>query len=428
MKYFFTQLNLFYMGIAFSMLVHVNVIHAANSMSCNWQLIASRANTDSPLLQSESSTVSALSALETEAISGYLPRLDLVGVKGDSNTSILNSNSKKRLEEYGFEAGISLFEGFATQATLRKRRVEKEAAIKERDLRSIDLRYELRRAFFRKIVLQERTRFADDLVKRQEETLRLLTLKYKSGREPKWSVDKAKSDLAEARLKLTELSTLQDLSIQEISTLVGAKLDCSMDSLELDTPLMRQVLKKESLQDHSLNVKRRLQIEAAAQEVRVAESDFYPKLELGYAFKKQANENVPDPVSVSSWALNVKFNIFDGLGKNKRVEAARAKLLSYELLEKAKELELDFAQEKAFQLFQIRRNVLPVKEESYRAAQNRVETVSKQYSLGLKTFIDWEQAQAKLIEAELGLVDARAEALQALADLEKAQGIGLGNL
>lgn len=56
------------------------------------------------------------------------------------------------------------------------------------------------------------------------------------------------------------------------------------------------------------------------------------------------------------------------------------------------------------------------------AAEARVKTVSTQYRSGLKSYLDWEQAEAQLNESEQSEITALASALEALANYEKSIG------
>lgn len=394
--------------------------------ACSWEELSQIALNDSGRLGGAEEQVKARDELRKEAFAGHLPQIDLVAKKGDSNTSILNTNSSKEVEEYGFEAGLSLFEGFAVSATIARRRAEKNIAEAERDLSSVELRYELRRAYFRNLILQERVEFAEELFNRRKETLRLMKIKYKSGREPKWGVEKAESDLAQIEFQLAEQRELLEMSQAEIRALIGGKkISCLKVPGKIDEIIVEAKVIDFSLQKHPKNEELRSRIEAAGEEERQAESDYYPKVNAFYSYKKQGNETVPDPVSVSTWALTVNFNIFDGLGKKRRVEAARAKKLGLELRQSAELLELETKELQAEKRFKRKQQGLPVMQNVYQSAKRRLDTVSKQYSLGRKSFIDWEQAQVKLADAELDLVAHKADTLQALADWERASGMRL---
>lgn len=393
--------------------------------TCDWSKIAAQASSDSPILKSGTSEVNAQEALRLEAMAPHFPQIDLVARKGDSNTSVLNTSSRKEVEEYGFEINWALFEGFATQARIAKRKAEKLRAEASKNISSVELRYELRRAYFRNLVLQERITFTRNFLSRQKESLRLMEVKYRSGREPKWGVDKAKADLRLVQHQLDRYLDLLDLSRGELTALVGGNLKCAQVDGAIATILANFEFRSLDAKTHPEFKEYQYRMDAANEEARMARSDYFPKLYAHYSYKKQGNDTIPDPVSVSSWAFSLKFNIFDGLGKSRRIEAAQAKYLALELRQSSERLKLEIEAKKAIKEFKRLNEAVPLYEAVYRSAKKRVETVSKQYGLGLKKFIDWEQAQSKLADAEVDFVAAKAEALQALAEFERAYGLRL---
>jgi outer membrane protein TolC len=68
---------------------------------------------------------------------------------------------------------------------------------------------------------------------------------------------------------------------------------------------------------------------------------------------------------------------------------------------------------------------LPSATSQREAAEERVRTVSAQYRSGLKTYLEWEQAEALLIDYEQAEMSALNNALNALAEYERAAGITL---
>jgi outer membrane protein TolC len=69
-----------------------------------------------------------------------------------------------------------------------------------------------------------------------------------------------------------------------------------------------------------------------------------------------------------------------------------------------------------------------VRETLFEAAKLQAEIARRQYSLGLVTFLDWDQTENALIDAERSLLASRRDAVLALATWERARGQRLSDL
>ncbi len=364
------------------------------------------------------------------AYSGFLPRLSLNADRSRSRTEVASVESRKTDLQFGATASLNLFSGFGTMATLaRAKAVENESGASF-DSASANLRRDLRVAYFNIFQLQERIRLNERALKREQQNQRLVELKYNAGSEARWNVKKKKAELDRAVYNL-ENSRAQLASARE--TLAGLlQLEAlpngivpAPDEAQLRVPA---ALPEKVIEAHPEVRRSRFAEERTLQDITIARSALYPSLDL--SFSRSFSESKPDGSvrsrsNSNTFAITADWNLFNGASDYYKIQQANlgqeASVLATsglyrELLANYRNRSSSYTQAAA---------LLPVSRALREAAEERSRTVSEQYRAGLKTYLDWEQAESQLLDAEQAEIKALGESLVAFAELEQALGLSL---
>lgn len=355
----------------------------------------------------------------------FLPDVTLNASRTRRVDELGTTENKDRRAGYGITASWNLFAGFATVAETRRARASYEGAQADRDLTSSDLRRDLRRAFFDVAYQQDRIALYERILKRLEQNYRLISLKYENGTEARWNVQKNEADRARAEFNLLNARNGLRTSRDRLAQLLF--LDALPAEDVAPTPVEEIQLalgEPETLvQNHPAIRKAGAEAEVADRARTTARASFLPSLDLVYS-RTTERPLINDRVRANSnaVALNANWNIFNGLTDFYKVQQANLRQEAAELDRVGTNRRVLTEIRTAFLNFDTSRASVPSLRALREAAEERVRTVSAQYRAGLKTYLEWDEAQRSLTEAQENEVNAIHDALLSLAEAERAAG------
>lgn len=391
----------------------------------DWEEVRNAAEARNPgLLGAEKSWQSARSAKKA-TYGGFLPTVSLSARRTKTVTEIstLESTSKTRL--YSVAASWNLFNGFATVATVQRASAQEEESLATRDVTSVELRYQLRKAFFAVYIQQEQIKLYEKMLKRQQQNEKLVSLKHESGTEARWNVLKAKAERERAEYNLESAKAELLLARDSMAQLLNLEaLPQKPVAIPPTSTLLASAATPGALENHPSLRRSRYGAEKIGRDITLARSAFLPSLDLAYSRSRETSELGARPRTDSNtFAIVAQWQIFNGLSDFHKVQQANLAYEAAELEREKVERELRTSVLSAGTNLKIASAGLPSATSLREAAEERVRTVSAQYRSGLKTYLDWEQAEAQLIDYERAEMSALNSALNALAEYERAAGI-----
>lgn len=365
------------------------------------------------------------------AYGSFLPTVSLNADRTRSRTE-LNSVSETRKTDlrYGATAALNLFNGFGTIAALKKARAGDEEATASYEVTSAALRRDLRVAYFNIYQLQERIRLNERALKREQQNVKLLELKYNSGSEARWNLRKKKAELERAVFTLNN-SKSQLVSARE--TLASLLQLDSLPPRSVPPPdarlLQATALAREpAVESHPELRRSRFAGERLEQDITIARSSLFPSLGLSYTrswLESNPDGSARSRTNSTSFVISADWNIFNGATDFYKIQQANLSSEAATLATSGLERQLRANILTRSATYRQAAGLLPVSRALREAAEERERTVSEQYRAGLKTYLDWEQAESQLLEAEQAEIKALGESLVAFADLEQAMGLSL---
>lgn len=359
------------------------------------------------------------------AYGAFLPSLTLSARKNKSVAEAYGIESQTKAHSYSATATLNLFQGFASLANVQKSTAAERQAESSARLASINARYQLRIAYADLYIQQERVKIFEKSLKRQIQNERLVSIKYESGTEAKWNTLKTKAERDRAEYNLNAAKKSLESAREKLLSLLRLEQLPGSESLEpvpdLKTP--EASYSNEKFSEHPEYLEAKYSVDKLAKDITIARSAFLPSVDLNYSKSREFNElGAKARTDTWAWSVVAQWNIFQGFSDYHQWQQARMSHFSarenferierelvYKISSSRKDLEMAIAR-------------LPTTRALREAAEARVKTVSAQYRSGLKSYLDWEQAEAQLNESEQSEISSLASALEALANYEKSIG------
>ncbi len=391
----------------------------------SWEEVKGISQTRDLGIQSAEFSQRASTYAKRKSYSAFLPSLTVSARKNKSVAEAYGIESQSKSHTYSATATLNLFNGFGSVANIQKTTAAERQAESQKAAASVNARYELRLAYTDLFIQQERVRVFEKTLRRQQQNERLVSIKYDSGTEAKWNVLKTKAERERAEYNLESAKTSLAIAKEKLQTLLNLpqlpSADAQSPLSELQTP--GQIDEERVLANHPLYLDEKFGVAKTEKDIAVARSAFLPSIDLNYSKSREFNElGAKARTDNWSWSVVAQWNIFNGFSDFHQWQQVRmAHYASRENYEKTKSSLLQEIRSSQREL-QLAISRLPSTRSIREAAEARGKTVSAQYRSGLKSYLDWEQAEAQLNESEQTELSALANAFQSLANYEKSIG------
>jgi outer membrane protein TolC len=403
--------------------------HSAKSLS--WSEMRTMALENNPSLQSTKSTIDASAAELKSTYGSFLPALTATSTRAQTtsttNTAVGDIEAKKNTDQLALSASINVFNGFASLNATRRAEVLKKQADISLKIQSSSVRGELRQAYFNLYIQQERARLFEKIVKREEQNLKLMSIKYEAGTEARWNLHKTKADHDLAKFNLSSTAAGLRAAKEDIRRLLslGEASDFEIEAPQEDLLWLSKISEEDLIKSSPRLEKLRLDIERYEKDKRIAQAAFLPSVDLAFTKARDHLDDGTGNAMSDTWSIKATWNIFDGFTDKYKVQKAGAQAIAadYDLRAAETNLLTDFRSKT--ETLRLAAEKISLTKASREAAEDRVRTVSAQYRSGLKTYLDWEQAETQLNESEQVEIQTKKEAYFALADLEQLIGMTL---
>ncbi|MBI3015491.1 MAG: TolC family protein [Candidatus Tectomicrobia bacterium] len=394
---------------------------------------------NSPLLKASEQEVAMALAKVGQARAQLLPRID-VGTSFHRTTSPLmafgDRLNQERVTTGDFDprrlndpAAISNFNTYLeiTQPVynggkewtgLNQSRLAHEAKQRE-DRRTLDqLRFDVTQAYYGVILGREQLQVARETLKTAEAHEAQARSLFRAGLVVESDVLSAEVRLAQVREFLIAAENGLTLSRSALNTIMGvdeARAFRVTEALKFfEFKQDPEELKRRALRSRADLEALRVQVRVAEQGVRLARSDYLPRLNLGGRY--DLNEEHFLGTRGESWTgmVTLSINLFDGLGTSSRVEEARAGVLRVKALQERLEQGISLQVRQAHLDLLTARGRIQASEKAVDQARESLRITQNRYNSGLTTIVE-------LLDGEVRLTEARMRTLQALYDYAVAK-------
>ena len=413
-------------------------LHAATDLYTVDTLIE-KALLSSPDLNISRSSVEIAEQQTKQAVSDYLPQIDLYGGIGQTGIKTDGSQEKSRLLTGQITASQLIYDFGKTGGQIDYYAEESNASYARYNQEISNKIYNVKKDYYDLLRKESLIRvYEENLALTQQQLIRAERY-FTAGIKTKIDVADAKVRLIQAQLDLENSHydrklayVTLDRSVGNIRQTVEGQLylpDLNITG-DLYGSLPKESMSLDALVDFAYRQRFELKsyehrIRSAQNKVRQESGDFYPGLYLGGNYQySDVESDIQAYVPEQQWSANVnlKWNIFGGLRTVARTQQAKLALLqSRSSYDDAKLRIRQEATDAGISLLKRLANVR-LSQELSEAAREKFEQAQKRYENGLSDYIELQEARQGYINANAALVSNYYDYYIALAALERAIG------
>ena len=335
---------------------------------------------------------------------------------------------------YSFSLSQPLFTGFSNYATLRKNKADEQkykdylAWTEQQTVLSVKLQY------YDVLKAKQLLKVAEESLSASEEELKRIDTMEQIGSVSKAEVYQQKVRVGDNKLAFIDAQNNLSNARADLNHILGIDINTNIkleeESLEVEKlDVNFDELIKQALQNRIDYHAAAKSVVSAKSDITISRSQYYPQVSLDADYE-WFDVQFPESYSVLrefdnySIAVNISWNLFNGLQTKSNVNTAQAGLISAEAsLEQTKrQVILDVKKailnlQRAAENIDVTNENLISSEEDYRLAQER-------FKIGAGTLLEQ-------ITAEIGLTEAKSNRIQALYDYKyilTALELVVGNL
>lgn len=419
---------MFASGVRLMVLAILGLVSAPGRLAAEtltWERSVQEAVLGSPDLRAARSTLDSSQFRTQAARAGYFPQLS--GGVGYSDVS--RDTGAITTTDSGYTTSLSvtqnLFAGFQDEGLVEQARASLTATQARLDGIKAQVSRDLKAAFAGMQFAQQNVGLSRDIVRRREENLRLVELRFEGGRENRGAYLVTRAAVSEARYELLQAEQAVYSARAEFARVLGRP---SADPLEVvgSVPV--------SLPERAPDFPRLAQQvpgfrEAEAQQsvaqadVKISRSNLLPSLSLQGTLAREGEDWAPqDDRRVLS--LNLSIPIYSGGRNYYNVQSAAANLEAAASNKDSTEGQVLVQLRQAHAAYVESVQKLDVDRESLDAATIRAEITRARYDNGLVTFEEWDRVENDLIQRQRAYIQSQRQRVVAEANWELVQGRG----
>lgn len=392
---------------------------AGSTTPLTWDDCAKEALAHNPDLQKAAANLLSARYDKKGSASSFLPSLSAsasANKSGDAGSiaGILQEDAGTSYH-VGLNASINLFNGFKDKASLDASAIAvQQAEIQYRQARAT-LSNNLRNAFTNLLYAQQQVRLSESIAARQKENVRMVDLRYQSGRENKGSLLNSQAAYAQSVLEVTEAQRSLRLAQRQLDNALGrSEADQPEVTGDLTVSAPETAPAFEALSKTTFSyLLAELQERSAKTRVTSAKGAFLPSLNANASMGRSGSDWVPNQ---HSWGagLALSLPLFEGGQRVATLKSAKADRDAAQASLISTEQSAALSLESTYWDFRNASESTAVQKDYLIAAQARQEVAQAQYANGLISYQDWDQVESNLISRE-------KSNLQSLRDAKKAE-------
>lgn len=292
-----------------------------------------------------------------------------------------------------------------------------------------DITVEVKKAFYRVLLLQNQMTLYEDIVRLTENLYRTAKIKVDAGETTAYESLRAKVDLAEAENRHLEVSTNHTYALYALKQLLGRGKD---DTLEITGEMTFEPvdididrLKETSLHSHPSLKQALYRVEQRSVEKKLSKLSFVPAVSVSY-FAIDMQED-----SSTGWGGEIGLSIpIWGIWKERgRLKAAGHNLQAAGWhVEAEKRRVLADVERAANSLIVAQDHLVKYRDDVLGEVDEMVRIAEKSYAEGEMSYLEITEALRTMQRAKAGYYEALYDFLAAEADLEQAVGTPIRRL
>ncbi|MEZ4704579.1 MAG: TolC family protein [Bdellovibrionota bacterium] len=267
---------------------------------------------------------------------------------------------------------------------------------------------------------------SQELLKRTQENLRYVNLKYQSGSEYQWAYLSQKADVSKDELRLEEIERDQTSILQELKLLLGELpiehvKDIQENSFDIQPTISQSQIGSFDGSQHPTYTMFNSKVEQSEELLKISKSKSLPQLGFRTDFVAYRTDDNP---FVPFWYAGVNFSMpIYSVGRNKRGKKSAMLALEQSLTKSAQtKEELVQSVEVGFQSYNISKKRLEIARQELEAIEQKNKVFREQYHAGLIGFIEWNRNETELQNQKIAVLQRKKDVDFAYTSLEYSMG------
>ena len=323
-------------------------------------------------------------------------------------------------------ASYTLFSGFGNRARVTRSEAELYAEMANFDQTWSNVEFELRRFFSDQLYTQELLELLKSIAARRADNVRLVRMRYESGREKKGSVLLNESQLKEALYNVEETQRALELARRQLAALMKQTefppfmVDGSLRVEEPPTGVSLNDLARQTPSYRSAEAR----LKAAEQGFIITRSERFPLI-IATASLTGSGEN---DIRNDNWqtGIAVSLPLFTGGRLSQNIIISGLQREQFRLNAERTMLDLMTDLQSALNRYRDRYAAMSVRQAQLEAAEMRAEVARVQYQQGFISFQDWDTIENALITSQRNRLASFRDADQAEAAWWNTMGLWTG--
>ncbi len=358
------------------------------------------------------------------SLSGFYPTLK-AQISYDKTDSNSFSPNNKQQYSTSLIATQNLFSGNFDLNKYQLTKVQNHFSQLTFENTLVKISSDLKKSYSSLLYAQNLIKLLKDVIKRREENLRLVELRFSSGRENKGSLLLSKAYLARSELELMQAKNSLVYYQIDLNRVLGKDESSRIFINEEIEPNYIENQDFENAVKNSLTFKiSQNNVEQSTYDLSLSRSGFFPILNLSGTEGKQGN-SFNDGENHFTLGINLVIPIFSGGSDFYAVKTASEVLKSKRLIQDNTYQELLFQIQQSQSLFLETKKKIEVDSLFVEAAKVRSKIAKEQYNNGLISFTDWDLVENDFINYQKNLLQTKKDAIFSLANLENIKGQGV---
>lgn len=408
----------------YSCLILFSSLKLNGSEVVSWQSSLNEASLGNAELQAAKNSFQSSVYQMKGARSGFYPKVSASAGYG------YDSAINPKYYSATITATENLFSGFSDSSKLQQAKFAQSASEVNLEIVKSKVSFDLKNAFMGLIYSQKFIKLAEDIEKRREANLKLVQLRFESGRENIGALELSKAYLAQSKYDL--LTALNSLEIYQAQLAKVLGRD-NFDSIEVEgfVPVQEPVFDYRKKIDYK-NIAQTLPDykkayfteKSALAAIDLSKSAFYPSFDLTQSAGRIKREST---LTNNNWAIEaaITFPLFNGGKDFFASKTASEEYRASVLLRKSSE-EIGVTKLKQAYSSYLEAVMKLEVDKAFVLAQKTRERIAKtQYNNGLITFTDWDIIENDLILRQKSLLQTERDRVVAEAAWEQVQGLGV---
>ncbi len=373
-------------------------------------------------------------ALYSGAYSGFFPQASATASYTDSSVGTVNTSATGGIisgttSQGQYAAGLNvtqnIFNGFQDVGKVKQGKANLEYARAGLALSKATVSAALKTNFAQLLYEQLDVELNKAILKRQQNNLRLITLRFEGGNENKGNQLYQAATVAQAQYQLDHSIRQMRAAAKQLAvslgSLEGEELRVKGDLTAKDLPVN---LDFRSLARGNPNHLQTYYSQVAADAgVQIADQGWYPNVNLT-GFVGRTGDNFPPDTNRWSVGLTLSFPFFPGTSQIFSSQSARALRVKADYALSSMDNNLISGLETAYANLKDAIQQWRVAQEFHDAAHARSIIADEKYNTGLMVFEDWTVIETDRINRDQTLLSSENNAMQAEAAWELALGTG----